>query len=69
MHTYKDCPFRREGIYSKDSWQKYNGCELKSDGWDYADCNTNKEYCIFKTMSYMEREKLIRNKKEKEKTW
>jgi len=48
MCNYRKCPYRLEDIYAKDSWQTYNACTLRDDGWDYALCNPNASYCEFK---------------------
>ena len=45
---HKQCPYRREGLYMKDSWMKYDACTLYSNMWDYYDCDYSADYCKFR---------------------
>ena len=63
MSNYTQCPYRREGLYVKDSWQRYNACVLYGDAWSYYDCEYGSAYCKFKGHE----EELIKVKEERDK--
>lgn len=67
MSDYKQCPYRKEGLYAKDCWMTYNACTLHSDMWDYYTCDPNADYCEFGKANSEEKEKLINQKKQKDK--
>jgi hypothetical protein len=67
MSDYKQCPYRKEGLYAKDCWMTYNACILHSDMWDYYTCDPNADYCEFGKANSEEKEKLINQKKQKDK--
>ena len=67
MSDYKQCPYRREGLYAKDSWQTYNACTLHSDMWDYYTCDPNADYCEFGKANDAGRIELINQRKQQEK--
>ena len=67
MSDYKQCPYRKEGLYAKDCWMTYNACTLHSDMWDYYTCDPNADYCEFNKINSEERIKLINQKKQQDK--
>ena len=64
MSDYKQCPYRKEGLYAKDCWMTYNACTLHSDMWDYYTCDPNADYCEFNKVNSEERIELINQKKQ-----
>lgn len=67
MSDYKQCPYRKEGLYAKDCWMTYNACTLHSDMWDYYTCNPDADYCEFSKADNKEQTELINQKKQKDK--
>ena len=68
MSDYKQCPYRKEGLYAKDCWMTYNACTLhREDMWDYYTCDPDADYCEFGKANDKERMELINQKKQQDK--